>query len=910
VSRRSIILVSIASALLIGAGIFAFIRLRKSEAPVRDPLEGIPVSAFCVLSSDNIRETWNKFNQGNLVWDACLETGWARKVSSGLNHIDSIVSSDAEISALLNTQKTWLSLHCTGKEAIDYVVVAALPSVTAMDDFSAFLEKNSAGKKITKSEWKKAELITIGNLHEDGFITALSEGLVIISGNEELLKSALDQLEKGNNLRQDPGFAAVRQTAGEKTAGNIYLKYPALTTALKRISNDVSKERLEDLATFAEWTEVDLSLHPNALLLNGYTNADDSSASYLAVMHQQEIQRVEVDQVLPATTISYIDYGISNIGTWFGNYENYLDRNGRSDARRKRLNELAIDYTFSPEEGIGKWLGNEIAVAELPSATGEITSVAFLSTVNTAVAKESLAQLRSRDDSSASVSPDSAGYFIRKIPVPGMLPVSFGVLFSDLAEGWYTVIRQYVVFAPDEKTLRAVIAANESGQTLARNHAYSDFSKNMVKEASITFYVSPGQCQGTLRSRASAAFADDLEKHTRLLRRFDGFSAQFSAGNNNLFYTNIFLRHNPQGKKEITTLWETQLDSSFSGKPWLVQNHKTKTTEIFVQDDANTIYLISSTGTILWKRAMPEKIIGDVRQVDALKNGKLQLIFNTASNLYVIDRNGADLSPFPVKLPATATNPVLVLDYENNREYRLLIACADKKIYNYTIKGTKVDGWKLPATSDVVLAALQHVVIGGKDYVIAVDRQGKSYITDRQGNTRLQLKNRLHAHVTQFFIETGKDISRTRLVSSDSLGNVSRLSLSDELERMHFLDFREEPGFAYRDIDGDGSLEFIFLDSRNLLVFNQDKLPVISYPCAFAAIAKPAFFTFDNKDVRIGIVYPGETELHLINKGGADTQGFPLPGNTLFAIGKLGSGDALTLVCGNNQRYLCAYPLK
>jgi hypothetical protein len=230
-------------------------------------------------------------------------------------------------------------------------------------------------------------------------------------------------------------------------------------------------------------------------------------------------------------------------------------------------------------------------------------------------------------------------------------------------------------------------------------------------------------------------------------------------------------------------------------------------------------------------------------------------------------------------------------------------------VYNYTIKGQKVDGWKMPQTSDIVLAPVEHTIVSAKDYVIIVDRSGKTCITDRQGNMRLRLKESLNAPVKQFFLETGKELSRTRIVACDTLGNVSRLSLSDELERLHFLDFEEPPGFEYRDLDGDESREFLFLDSRKLMAFNQDKKPVMNFSFSTAAKTVPMIFSFGSDDLRIGVSCAGG-EIHLVNKGGGDAEGFPLPGSTAFSIGRLNSESGLTLVCGNNGRYLCAYAIQ
>ncbi|HLG02132.1 MAG TPA: DUF3352 domain-containing protein [Bacteroidia bacterium] len=909
-SRRNRILVIIGAALFTGAAVFGFLKISRLEQKAPDPLGAVPSSAFCVISSENIREAWKTLNQGNLVWAAWNETEWAKNVSEKAALVDSLLVADPDIAALLDRSNSWLSLHNTGVTKIDFTLSFSLPTAGDMDAFADFLSAHAGSNKISESSWKKSRLLKYGEPDKNGFVVAMRDGLVMISQNEALLKSGLDQLDDQQNLLSDAAFRKVHATAGKNVAANVFIHCNRLAVALKRIAGESAHARLDDLGQFAGWMALDLSLRPNAVLLNGFTLPEDTAPHFLSVFQGQQPQPVEADDVIPSNALWYIDFGISNIDEYLVQYEAYLDKADHAGEKRRQLDELGKLKNYKPHESIGKWLGNEIAVAEMPSPDGGISKVAFLGTTNTAVAKESMQALISKQDTLQSASVDSTGYIIRKIPLNGMLPITFGKLFAGLEIGYYTIIRQFVVFAPDEKTLLAIIADNENGHTLGRNKTYADFASNMAMEANVSFYVSPSACYNQLRDLATESFGEDLKIHQHLLRKFDGLAAQFSTAANRLFYTNIFVRHNPQSKRSISSLWETPLDSTFSGKPWLIKNHNTKGFDIFLQDDGNKLYLLSSTGSILWKRQLDEKIIGDVVQVDALKNDKLQLAFNTASSLHILDRNGNYLPPFPVKLPAPATNQVRVLDYDNNRDYRFLIACADKKVYNFTVKGARVPGWENPSTGEIVAASVQHALVAGKDYIIIVDLQGKTYITDRHGKLRLRLKGQLNTPVRQVFLEPGKDLSRTRLVSADSFGNVSRLSLSDELERIHFLDFKESPGFEYHDIDGDGSREFIFVDSRNLLVFNQDKTPVIHYSCNNPIIPRVLLFGFAANDIRMGIVCPAVAELHLVNRGGAIAEGFPLPGTGLFTIGSLNGENGYTLVGVNNGKYLCAYPFK
>ena len=80
-------------------------------------------------------------------------------------------------------------------------------------------------------------------------------------------------------------------------------------------------------------------------------------------------------------------------------------------------------------------------------------------------------------------------------------------------------------------------------------------------------------------------------------------------------------------------------------------------------------------------------INSEIFQVDYFRNGKLQLLFSTRNELYLIDRNGNFVEKYPVKLRSPATCGLSVFDYDNNRDYRLFIACEDKHIYAYTKEG-------------------------------------------------------------------------------------------------------------------------------------------------------------------------------------------------------------------------------
>jgi hypothetical protein len=170
--------------------------------------------------------------------------------------------------------------------------------------------------------------------------------------------------------------------------------------------------------------------------------------------------------------------------------------------------------------------------------------------------------------------------------------------------------------------------------------------------------------------------------------------------------------------------------------PTRVINHKTKEDEIIFTDTNNSLYLANNKGVILWEKPIHQKIIGTVSQIDYFKNGKLQYLFNDSNHIYLIDRNGNHVNPFPIKLPVKATNGVACFDYEKDGNYRFAIAGEDHKIYLFGRKGESIDGYNAPTPKNRVTLPLQHFRSAGKDYLVFHDGE-KIYITNRKGEIRV-----------------------------------------------------------------------------------------------------------------------------------------------------------------------------
>jgi hypothetical protein len=373
----------------------------------------------------------------------------------------------------------------------------------------------------------------------------------------------------------------------------------------------------------------------------------------------------------------------------------------------------------------------------------------------------------------------------------------------------------------------------------------------------------------------------------------------------------VSFKYTSQIKEKALTVWESLLDSVACIKPELVVNHNTSEKEIFVQDAAGNIYLINSTGRILWKQPLDGLIMGDIYQVDFYKNGKLQYLFNTREKIHLIDRNGNYVERYPISLRAPATNSLSLFDYDNNQNYRLFLAGEDRKIYVYDIEGNIVTGWRFNTSESEVEGAIQHFRIDDLDYIVFSDRN-RTYFLDRRGRERFRVKDQIHiAPHSSFTLDMNIREEKPRWISTDTSGNVAAIYQDGSVSILLENEADVEHFFSMQDMDSDGVPEFIFARDNELNIFQQDGERIFSFKVRGTISHMPDIYKFSASDMKIGITDQSRNRIYLLNSDGSIYEGFPLEGSTRFSIGYFaGSDSRFNLIVGSANNFLYNYSIE
>jgi hypothetical protein len=295
--------------------------------------------------------------------------------------------------------------------------------------------------------------------------------------------------------------------------------------------------------------------------------------------------------------------------------------------------------------------------------------------------------------------------------------------------------------------------------------------------------------------------------------------------------------------------------------------------------------------------------MGNISQLDYFKNGKLQYFFNTANALYLLDRRGKSVGKFPIQLISSATCSASVVDYEANRNYRFFLPCRDKSIRIFDRNGKLIANWK-SASDNEVAQPVKYLRIGSKDYFIFGDNH-ELHILNRKGEN--VLKSKILIPLSGNSISLSDDSDTPKLICTDTDGTVHFISLKGEREYKQFRHFSPSHFFDFEDVTTSGRKEFIFLDKKELNVYNFDGSKVFSFTFNSDISEALVIADFSSKDHKIGIVSTSDSKIYLFNQTGKLQNGFPLEGRTAFSIANMKDANMYNLIVGGKENFLYNY---
>ncbi len=914
-----VIVLLAAIAALAGLGLFG----NKEDRTVTESIGLIPVDANMIIEIRDFVSLSDRLKEEPNYWTDLCGFPNVQSLKRNINLLDSIRLLGNETGKLLDSQTLIVSIHDAGKNQLGAIFLIPIPESIKSEALVKDLQAMFEGKADIKlREYDNHDIYDLKMLKGKRYAFAVVDRNLIWSRNSLLVEKVVRQSNTDISLIDNADFQNTYRTAGEKEVANVYINLNRLRNLLLPFFNESMVDKHPAFNQYASWMTLDLSFKEKTINLNGFVAVSDSSSMYLQHLMDQESINSGFETILPEGTALFYTQSISDVKEFkkvrkeFLSEIKYLDYFDENDIKiQQKIHSNMADFVYGSTE-------DEICFAISNINQLDIFQNAYLliSTQSKSKTQEMIEELLSTYTTETSQNMDdyvstidlgvNHQYPLYRLPVGNWPGLYFGSFYSAVQADYCIVINNYLVFGRNKASLTRFVNSVLLNKTLEKSPAFQDFKKNLSRQSQATFYVNVQKAIPWIQSILNQQSAQKLMKHEAILQHFHEFAVQ-QVVSENMIYHNIAIQHREIQFEAPHTVWESRLDTSVRMKPVIVLNHNSNEKEIMVQDVNHNLYLINKNGIVLWKIPMDEEIVGEIHQVDAFKNRKLQYLFNTRTKIYLIDRLGNHVERFPVSLRSPASCGLALFDYDQSRDYRICVPTEDKQLYMYNIEGNLISGWEFEGSEHPLTIPPQHIRNKSKDYIVFHDKH-RIYLLNRKGESRVQPKRQFSASKrNKFWFQVGSNDSKAVITTTDKRGVVFHTYLDGNVDTVFFHPYSENHFFMYRDFNADSKPEYIFFDNKRMEVYDENKKELMTYDFENNISVEPDYYKFSSSNHKIGIVDENAAKMYLINPDGSLHKGFPLTGSSPFSISYMDDhSDHFNLFVGGKGKFLYNYEVK
>lgn len=897
--------------MVIGGIIYGYQQFKRYNTPVSAILEAVPEDAALVIETRNALDLWEKLTHTSVLWEDLKQLDPIKRINFLGTAIDSIIQSDVELQNELKIRKAMAVVVPSGSEKYDLLFgISTSPNWTEVKVSNIVERFLPDSAEINTRLYDETTIFSAEIGGEKIVHWGHKSGIVLICTEIIPLENALRTLGSPRKIIDNTDFHRVAKTAGLYADANMYVNHREMKGFLKSLVGSTGKNAPFFDHPLAGWAALDLTLKSNQIMGNGFVHVADSTPQYFNALVGQSPQEVNLTRILPTNTAYLMHFGLSHFPTFYKRYRFLLNQQNEYFGYDKARTEFNQRIDANSEDLCLSWIGSEMGIFITEPNYGSYDQLSYLafSSADPEEGIDLLIQLSEALDTPPETY-ELNGNTVYSLKTDNVYGRLLGAPFAGFDEVMVTQIEDYVVIAQSKSAMRNLINYIATDNTLYEDDNFESFISNLGKRSNLLFYSGISRSPELYAPFLTSDGKELMDKHLETVRNFEGFAYQLVQAKDDLFYSNLYLRHNPVYTRESGAFWELALDAKITHGPQLVLNHYTQSREILVQDSTQQIHLISNTGKVLWSRKVDGEIKGRVQQIDVYKNNKLQLLFNTSNRLYLIDRNGNDVSGYPVKLPAAATAPLGLFDYDNSRDYRILIPLADRSLRMYDGLGKVVKGWKNDNTDHTVRDKPEHLRLGNKDYIFVADQSGGVYLLNRQGKHRHKVKATMEARSDNpVFITEGKNIRNSGLLYTDTLGNLVQLGFDNEIKKTQLIDGGEHRFIVAR-LNSTQRSDIVIATEDRIRVFDSEG----DSKCSFSGdgfLNMPVIYRPSEDKGWIGVLSSTEEAIYLLNAQCKSFSDFPLFARGNFAIGDINKDGITNVVAIGEQNTIYTYNLE
>jgi len=672
-------------------------------------------------------------------------------INNFINNEDALLKFIKNIPSNVDKGGSIISVHYSSRNTISALFALSLPKNI---DVQQLISKIST--KYNSIEKRNYSGHTIYSSSRAGISFAVNNNILIASTSSVIIETSIRHIDSNTSIVDNKYYSKMIAYSNDNATFNINNENIG-----KLFSGAVNYNYLKyaDFASqYSNWVTLNLDLGDTYVYGNGKLYGSTDPKNFISILHNQGNQEdKELLNLLPYNVKYLVSFSINDSQSFLSSYSDYVE------AQKNTKDYNYINYLAKKNSK------TDISTKDwfLSLDVKKIVSVSIdLSGEQLAPSKILLMKINNTD--ALKNNEEEINHFIFKRYLSSLL----GKAFEPSEDEFYTVVNnQWVIIG--KKSILTTIKKDylsEEYISLATYIKDTPMSFTLSGQSSMLTLINLERCKNDIpeifKTKYSESILNGLKKCN-----FSFISLKVINDGDEQKINFSFLSDNVAEIVDDSPL-------IIPKGPYPVINYINKKTNYIQQFKNNAIRLVDEHKRAKWSVLFDKPICGNVDQIDYFHNNKLQMIFGAGNKVYLLDRLGRWVRPFPITLSKKIILGPKIYDMAGDKKYQMIILHDDNTLMLYDIKGKPVKGF-IPITSKDKIKKLPTLFKVGNEYYWIVRTFRQTTIYDIHGAIVVKDadKNML-APDTDFKIRSSYEVAVTTKEKNEMILNLKTRKLS------------------------------------------------------------------------------------------------------------------------------------
>lgn len=735
-----------------------------------DSLELISKEAAFTFETYQADQFWNQLVK-HPSWEILSQFPAFEEISSHLIFLDSLTGKSGQVAKNLRNRQVTLSYHATGRETFDLMIGVNFGNEQAeaiLEDIQSALPSTVTLKNRSYSDhpiWEFQNSQTKKN-----WSATLIQHVLLISPSSFLIEEAirLNLNEADNSLKN-----RLQPTSTYQGLGRLILTSEGIASLLKGISPDQNSSMMQALSQRSDWVAMELTLEEEQLSFKGPTNLGQFASFLPSVQANFPV----FEKIISNRTQALLHVSLDGV------YETQKLKNRGFQPKSTIQGEV---QTKLIDRGFLDALTGELYFAQLEDFGNQKDNLALLA--RTKLPEQSWATLKEFRNSVDNSSSDFyLGNEILYFPEEDFPAHLFEGKFPGFPQTHISLVGEILIFSNSASGMKVILDDINAKNTWFYASNTPGQSFNQASGFSQTLFLPKIWSKWT--QEAIPSWSTFLQKYQNAFLTFPYVAFRLNQLGDQTEASLVLpfqLGNKPIAKKENSLILNPSKTASLSAPiqfgPFTARNFNDQSEDLVIQTTSNRLVLVDQSSEVVFEAPLSSPLVSEVYQIDYYKNGKLQILVATEDGIYGIDRLGNSLPGFPIKISGEKISHFSLVDYEQNRDYRLFVGTEKGNLWLFDKTGNALEGWNPNRVGSAFLDAPSHIRVPGKgDFMVVQSIDSKFHLFNRRGEGQSGSPIDFKAEIKSPLKITSASDNNLKISVISSTGELIHASFSGEI---------------------------------------------------------------------------------------------------------------------------------